>query len=85
MPTADTPLAGAAPPASAVAEDEAPGPGIARAGHPGPDPEDASPVADAPPGDWAPVPTPHGLFRLRPVVLPRDLALLTAWMNDPEV
>ncbi|MEU6442910.1 GNAT family N-acetyltransferase [Streptomyces sp. NPDC047046] len=85
MPTADTPLAGAAPPAPGVPDDEAPGPGIAGAGHPGPDPEDATSPADAPPGDWPPVPTPHGLFRLRPVTLPHDLALLTQWMNDPEV
>ncbi|WP_431037276.1 GNAT family N-acetyltransferase [Streptomyces sp. P6-2-1] len=92
MPTADTPLAGAAPPASGAADSEAPGPGIARAGRPGPGPETAAPPRPArtrtgtvPPGDWAPVPTPHGLFRLRPVTLPHDLALLTGWMNDPEV
>ncbi|WP_037869034.1 GNAT family N-acetyltransferase [Streptomyces sp. SPB074] len=87
MPTADTPVAGAAPPA---ADSEAPGPGIARAGRPGPHPAPVTPsaahsVADTGPGDWPPVPTPHGLFRLRPVALPRDLALLTGWMNDPEV
>ncbi|WP_435246715.1 GNAT family N-acetyltransferase [Streptomyces sp. NRRL F-5630] len=91
MPIADTPLAGAASPAPGAAEGgEAPASGIARAECPGPPPEDATPpgdtsAADTPPGDWAPVPTPHGLFRLRPVTLPRDLALLTGWMNDPAV
>ncbi|WEH30158.1 GNAT family N-acetyltransferase [Streptomyces sp. AM 3-1-1] len=82
MPTADTPVAGPAP---GAADGEAPGPGIAGAGRPGPYPEGATPPTDAPPGDWAPVPTPHGLFRLRPVALPRDLALIAGWMNDPEV
>ncbi|MGW1173120.1 GNAT family N-acetyltransferase [Kitasatospora sp. NPDC002543] len=37
-----------------------------------------------PPG-WGPVPTPAGEFRLGPVRLPADLALLAGWMNDPEV
>ncbi|GAA2258430.1 GNAT family N-acetyltransferase [Kitasatospora cystarginea] len=32
-----------------------------------------------------PVATGAGEFRLRPVRLPQDLPLLTAWMNDPEV
>nr|WP_312871051.1 GNAT family N-acetyltransferase [Streptomyces lonarensis] len=32
---------------------------------------------------WGPAATPHGEFRLLPVVLERDLALLVRWMNDP--
>nr|WP_209310882.1 GNAT family N-acetyltransferase [Streptomyces spiramenti] len=32
---------------------------------------------------WGPARTPHGEFRLVPVVPERDLALLTGWMNDP--
>ncbi|MER5638667.1 GNAT family N-acetyltransferase [Kitasatospora sp. NPDC002227] len=31
------------------------------------------------------MPTPAGVFELRPVRLPGDLPLLTSWMNDPEV
>ncbi|WP_445396691.1 GNAT family N-acetyltransferase [Streptomyces sp. LE64] len=38
----------------------------------------------APPG-WHPLATSAGTFRLRPVVLPADLTLVTGWMNDPEV
>ncbi|MFH8579738.1 acetyltransferase [Streptomyces zaomyceticus] len=34
---------------------------------------------------WAPADTPVGVFRLVPVRLERDLALLTRWMNDPAV
>lgn len=37
------------------------------------------------PGDWAPAATPAGAFRLVPVVLRRDLALIARWMNDPAV
>ncbi|MEV4942384.1 GNAT family N-acetyltransferase [Streptomyces zaomyceticus] len=36
-------------------------------------------------GSWAPADTPVGVFRLVPVRLERDLALLTRWMNDPAV
>ncbi|MCT7353413.1 acetyltransferase [Streptomyces sp. 15-116A] len=36
-------------------------------------------------GDWGPVSTPVGCFRLVPVRLGRDLPLLTRWMNDPAV
>ncbi|MFG2836281.1 GNAT family N-acetyltransferase [Streptomyces zaomyceticus] len=36
-------------------------------------------------GAWAPADTPVGVFRLVPVRLERDLALLTRWMNDPAV
>ncbi|MET9722750.1 GNAT family N-acetyltransferase [Streptomyces zaomyceticus] len=36
-------------------------------------------------GTWAPADTPVGVFRLVPVRLERDLALLTRWMNDPAV
>lgn len=39
---------------------------------------------DQPPGSGS-TPTAAGAFRLRPVRLPADLALLTRWMNDPEV
>ncbi|MFF2547527.1 GNAT family N-acetyltransferase [Kitasatospora sp. NPDC058063] len=41
----------------------------------------------APAGEFrlGPVSTPAGEFRLGPVLLPADLALLTGWMNDPEV
>lgn len=35
--------------------------------------------------DWSPAVTPAGEFRLLPVRLARDLALLTRWMNDPAV
>ncbi|MFG2946116.1 GNAT family N-acetyltransferase [Streptomyces adustus] len=35
--------------------------------------------------DWGPVTTPAGEFRLVPVRLDRDLALIGAWMNDPAV
>ncbi|MED7951174.1 GNAT family N-acetyltransferase [Streptomyces sp. BE303] len=37
------------------------------------------------PSGWGAMPTPAGEFRLRPVRLPADLALLVRWMNDPEV
>lgn len=36
-------------------------------------------------GDWGPVRTPEGLFRLVPVRVERDLPLLSRWMNDPAV
>ncbi|MGW2824634.1 GNAT family N-acetyltransferase [Streptomyces sp. NPDC001443] len=35
--------------------------------------------------DWGPVTTPAGEFRLVPVGVDRDLALIGAWMNDPAV
>jgi RimJ/RimL family protein N-acetyltransferase len=35
--------------------------------------------------EWGAIPTPAGDFRLVPVSLPRDLPLLTAWMNEPAV
>ena len=35
--------------------------------------------------DWAPAPTPVGVFRLVPVRTERDLPLLCHWMNDPAV
>ncbi|WP_406707922.1 GNAT family N-acetyltransferase [Streptomyces halobius] len=44
--------------------------------------------ADPPLGDpagWAPADTPAGPFALVPVRLDRDLALISRWMNDPEV
>ncbi|MCG6497551.1 GNAT family N-acetyltransferase [Kitasatospora sp. A2-31] len=34
---------------------------------------------------WGAMPTGAGEFRLRPVRLPADLALLAGWMNDPEI
>lgn len=34
---------------------------------------------------WAPAVTPVGTFRLVPVRIERDLALVTRWMNDPAV
>jgi RimJ/RimL family protein N-acetyltransferase len=34
---------------------------------------------------WGHADTPHGPFRLVPVVPARDLALITRWMNDPAV
>lgn len=34
---------------------------------------------------WGAADTPHGHFRLVPVVPARDLALITRWMNDPAV
>jgi len=37
------------------------------------------------PGEWGPADTPAGAFRLVPVVLERDLALIVRWMNDPAV
>ncbi|MBO8189048.1 GNAT family N-acetyltransferase [Streptomyces spirodelae] len=37
------------------------------------------------PADWPAVPTEAGLFQLMPVRLPRDLSLVSAWMNDPAV
>ncbi|MFI9823867.1 GNAT family N-acetyltransferase [Streptomyces sp. NPDC052013] len=36
-------------------------------------------------GDWGPVSTRSGCFRLVPVRLGRDLPLLSRWMNDPAV
>nr|WP_232248783.1 GNAT family N-acetyltransferase [Streptacidiphilus rugosus] len=36
-------------------------------------------------GRWGTMHTRHGEFRLQPVRLARDLALLVAWMNDPVV
>ncbi|MEZ3181888.1 acetyltransferase [Streptomyces pimonensis] len=36
-------------------------------------------------GDWGPVRTCAGPFRLVPVRVERDLPLLTRWMNDPAV
>nr|WP_261992032.1 GNAT family N-acetyltransferase [Streptomyces sp. ms191] len=35
--------------------------------------------------EWAPAVTPVGTFRLVPVRIERDLALVTRWMNDPAV
>ncbi|MFF2652782.1 GNAT family N-acetyltransferase [Streptomyces sp. NPDC058045] len=35
--------------------------------------------------DWCPARTSAGTFRLVPVELPRDLQLITRWMNDPAV
>ncbi|MGA5703513.1 GNAT family N-acetyltransferase [Peterkaempfera bronchialis] len=37
------------------------------------------------PDRWGVIATAAGAFRLRPVRLPADLPLLTAWMNDPAV
>ncbi|MFI6942615.1 GNAT family N-acetyltransferase [Streptomyces sp. NPDC050418] len=34
---------------------------------------------------WGPTATPVGAFQLVPVVLERDLALISGWMNDPAV
>ncbi|GGT48373.1 N-acetyltransferase [Streptomyces kurssanovii] len=34
---------------------------------------------------WEPAVTPVGVFRLIPVILERDLALISSWMNDPAV
>jgi RimJ/RimL family protein N-acetyltransferase len=36
-------------------------------------------------GGWEPATTPVGVFRLVPVILERDLALISRWMNDPAV
>ena len=36
-------------------------------------------------GAWRTAETAHGTFRLVPVVLSRDLALISRWMNDPAV
>ncbi|MFC9387451.1 N-acetyltransferase [Streptomyces venezuelae] len=36
-------------------------------------------------GTWHPADTPVGTFQLVPVLLERDLPLLTRWMNDPAV
>ncbi|MDT0404019.1 GNAT family N-acetyltransferase [Streptomyces edwardsiae] len=36
-------------------------------------------------GDWGPVCTPAGRFRLAPVRIERDLPVLARWMNDPAV
>ncbi|MFG2718356.1 GNAT family N-acetyltransferase [Streptomyces sp. NPDC048416] len=55
---------------------------------PGSGPRRAHPVVEDlldSPGDWAPATTPLGAFRLVPVRLERDLALLARWMNDPAV
>lgn len=41
-------------------------------------------LLDSPAG-WGGITTHVGTFRLEPVRLDRDLALLTGWMNDPEV
>jgi RimJ/RimL family protein N-acetyltransferase len=35
--------------------------------------------------EWGPATTPHGTFQLVPVVVSRDLPLITRWMNDPAV
>ncbi|MER5444929.1 GNAT family N-acetyltransferase [Streptomyces sp. NPDC002766] len=35
--------------------------------------------------EWGPVGTPVGTFHLVPVVIERDLPLITRWMNDPAV
>lgn len=35
--------------------------------------------------EWGPVGTPVGTFHLVPVVVERDLALISRWMNDPAV
>ncbi|WP_442808513.1 GNAT family N-acetyltransferase [Streptomyces sp. NBC_01218] len=43
-----------------------------------------SALLDAP-GTWRPAATSAGIFRLVPVTLPRDLPVLTRWMNDPAV
>ncbi|WP_411084135.1 GNAT family N-acetyltransferase [Streptomyces sp. cmx-18-6] len=37
------------------------------------------------PATWSPATTGAGVFRLVPVVLERDLAALSRWMNDPAV
>jgi RimJ/RimL family protein N-acetyltransferase len=36
-------------------------------------------------GGWEPAATPLGVFRLVPVILERDLELISRWMNDPAV
>ncbi|QIP88456.1 GNAT family N-acetyltransferase [Streptomyces sp. Tu 2975] len=36
-------------------------------------------------GGWEPAATPVGVFRLVPVIVQRDLALISVWMNDPAV
>ncbi|ALC20411.1 GNAT family N-acetyltransferase [Streptomyces pristinaespiralis] len=36
-------------------------------------------------GGWEPADTSAGVFRLVPVILERDLALISRWMNDPAV
>jgi len=36
-------------------------------------------------GDWGPTTTAAGTFRLVPVCVDRDLALISRWMNDPAV
>ncbi|MFC4329041.1 GNAT family N-acetyltransferase [Streptomyces andamanensis] len=36
-------------------------------------------------GDWGPVDTPVGTFRLVPVRIERDLPVVSRWMNDPAV
>ncbi|MCX5400204.1 GNAT family N-acetyltransferase [Streptomyces sp. NBC_00102] len=54
-------------------------PGRTPSGGPG-----SSTLLDAP-GTWRPATTPAGVFRLVPVRLERDLAVLTRWMNDPAV
>ncbi|WP_306325672.1 GNAT family N-acetyltransferase [Streptomyces venezuelae] len=54
--------------------------------------EGGRPQAELPEGDlldsvgsWPPADTPVGTFQLVPVLLERDLPLLTRWMNDPAV
>ncbi|WNI22049.1 GNAT family N-acetyltransferase [Streptomyces sp. ITFR-16] len=37
------------------------------------------------PGEWQPVTTAAGIFRLVPVRLDRDLPVISRWMNDPAV
>ncbi|AXG80668.1 GNAT family N-acetyltransferase [Streptomyces paludis] len=37
------------------------------------------------PADWGPATTAAGVFHLVPVRLPRDLELISRWMNDPAV
>ncbi|MFJ6622805.1 GNAT family N-acetyltransferase [Kitasatospora sp. NPDC091335] len=64
-----------------------------RAGRPGRQPvgvrgrpqPGGGPLMPCEPPGWGAVPTPAGEFRLSPVRLPADLALIAGWMNDPEV
>ncbi|GLF99677.1 GNAT family N-acetyltransferase [Streptomyces yaizuensis] len=61
--------------------------------HPAPDSaHSADSAGTAPAGDlldgvaaWGALPTPVGAFRLVPVRIERDLALISHWMNDPAV
>ncbi|MFG3607294.1 GNAT family N-acetyltransferase [Streptomyces sp. NPDC047928] len=76
-----------------------PGDFLARLGHPPGRPPSGAPLPTGPAGgvtaagsdlldglaDWGPVSTPAGDFRLVPVRVERDLALITYWMNDPAV